>query len=137
MKTHMRWMCFCVSTKCNHFLQFRHLSESHPVNTDEHILLLLPHLQVWLMQRRKCMIGYLPTNKTLWKCTADQENMNTNKNPYEHQTNANRKVNQQKQENHRIFGKPVKEHTKPFHFKYDKILKIKHYLTKKRIAITF
>jgi len=48
-----------------------------------------------------------PSKKAFWKCTADQENVNTNKNPYQHQTNANWKINQQQQENHGIFGKPV------------------------------
>ena len=50
----------------------------------------------------------MPSNETLWKCTADQEHMNTDKNPYQHQTDADWKVNQQQKENNGIFGKPVK-----------------------------
>lgn len=45
-------------------------------------------LQIWLPLTVKCGIGtlfqHLPSYKTLWKCTADQEHMNTNKNTYEH-----------------------------------------------------
>ena len=53
-------------------------------------------------------LKYLPSNKTFWKCTADQEHVYANKNPDEHQTNSNWEVNQQQQENHCIFGEPVR-----------------------------
>lgn len=53
---------------------------------------------------------YLPSNKALWKCTADQEHVNADKNPYQRQADADREVNQQEQEDDCIFGKPEQRH---------------------------
>lgn len=55
---------------------------------------------------------YLPSQKTLWKRTADQEYVYSNENSQKHQTNANGKVNQQQQEKNGILRKPAEDKEK-------------------------
>lgn len=59
------------------------------------------------MGKARHLNRYLPPHKAIWDCAADQENVNADKNPHQHQTNANWGVDEQQQESHGIFGKPV------------------------------